>query len=47
VLSRFSSAERRRLDDYLAAAGDALEFLLHRGAQDAMNAYNNRELVES
>jgi PTH1 family peptidyl-tRNA hydrolase len=46
VLSRFSSAERTLLDGYLDAAGEALEFLLQRGAQDAMNTYNNRELVD-
>lgn len=45
VLSRFSAAERTRLDDYLDAAGDALELLLQRGAPEAMNAYNNRELI--
>ena len=45
VLSRFAAAERARLDDYLDAAGDALELLLQRGAQEAMNAYNNRELI--
>jgi len=45
VLSRFSAAERSRLDDYIEAAGEALEFLLQRGPQEAMNAYNNRELV--
>ena len=45
VLSRFAAAERARLDDYLDAASDALELLLQRGAPEAMNAYNNRELI--
>jgi PTH1 family peptidyl-tRNA hydrolase len=45
VLSRFSTAERTLFDGYLDAAADALEFLLQRGVQESMNAYNNRELI--
>jgi PTH1 family peptidyl-tRNA hydrolase len=45
VLSRFLSAERAQLNDYLDAAADALVFLLERGPHEAMNAYNNRELL--
>lgn len=47
VLSRFASGERKFLDEYLDAATDALEFLLGRGPNEAMNAYNNRDLVAS
>jgi PTH1 family peptidyl-tRNA hydrolase len=47
VLNRFSAGERTQLDDYLDAATDALEFLLRRGPIEAMNAYNNRELIVS
>lgn len=47
VLSRFASSERAQLDDYLDAATEALEFLLRRGPNEAMNAYNNRELIAS
>jgi PTH1 family peptidyl-tRNA hydrolase len=47
VLSRFASAERAHLDGYLDAATDALECLLRHGPQEAMNAYNNRELIAS
>ncbi|MCM2265945.1 MAG: aminoacyl-tRNA hydrolase [Desulfuromonadales bacterium] len=45
VLSRFASAERAQLETYLDVAADALEFLLQRGANEAMNTYNNRELL--
>jgi len=47
VLNRFAGGERVQLDDYLDAATDALEFLLRRGPIEAMNAYNNRELIVS
>lgn len=45
VLSRFASAERGQLDDYLEAAADALELLLRRGPNEAMNAFNNRDVL--
>ena len=45
VLSRFAAAERSRLRDYLEAAADALELVLRRGPHEAMNSYNNRELI--
>lgn len=45
VLSRFASAERAQLENYLDVAADALEFLLQRGPNEAMNTYNNRELL--
>lgn len=45
VLNRFSAGERAHLRDYIDAAADALEFLLGRGANEAMNNFNNRELV--
>lgn len=46
VLNGFASGERRQLDKYLDSATDALEFLLQRGPDEAMNAYNNRELID-
>lgn len=45
VLNRFASSERTHLEAYLDAATDALEFLLRRGPTEAMNAFNNRELI--
>ncbi|NJC88250.1 MAG: aminoacyl-tRNA hydrolase [Desulfuromonas sp.] len=45
VLSRFASGERVQLGGYIEAAVDALEFLLQRGPNEAMNSYNNRELL--
>ena len=45
VLSRFATAERGQLHEYLEVATDSLEFLLQRGPQEAMNAFNNRELL--
>lgn len=45
VLSRFSAAERALLDKQVETAADALESLLRDGAQEAMNRYNNREVM--
>lgn len=45
VLSRFSVAERSKLEDYVGTAADALEHLVRYGVQDAMNTFNNRELL--
>ena len=47
VLSRFAAAERNLLNEYLDAAVEALELLLRRGPNEAMNSYNNRELFAS
>lgn len=47
VLSRFASAERVLLSEYLDTAVEALELLLRRGPNEAMNSYNNRELFAS
>ena len=47
VLSRFASAERNLLNEYLDAAVEALELLLRSGPNEAMNSYNNRELFAS
>ena len=44
VLSRFAAGERAELDDFLDTAVDALELLVSRGPQDAMNKYNTRNL---
>ena len=45
VLSCFSAAERARLQEYLAKATDALEILVQKSPQEAMNLYNNRDLL--
>ena len=45
VLSRFNATERISLQKYLEVASDALELLLREGAQEAMNSYNNREVL--
>ncbi len=45
VLSRFNAAERILLGKYVETAADALEILLRDGAQEAMNSYNNRDLL--
>lgn len=42
VLSRFATQERAELDDFLDRAVDALEMLVSRGAEDAMNRFNTR-----
>jgi len=47
VLSRFNAAERADLKKYVETAADALELLLREGAQEAMNNYNNREVLTS
>lgn len=45
VLSRFAAGERAQLGDYLVAASEALELLMRRGPNEAMNSFNNRELI--
>ena len=45
VLSRFNAAERITLQKYVEMASDALELVLRQGPQEAMNNYNNRELL--
>lgn len=45
VLSRFNATERILLQQYFEVAADALELLLREGAQEAMNRYNNREVL--
>ena len=45
VLSRFNATERVSLQKYIEVASDALELLLREGAQEAMNSYNNREVL--
>jgi len=45
VLSRFNAAERSQLDDYVAVAVDALEAVLSFGPVEAMNQFNNREVL--
>ncbi len=45
VLSRFNAMERAQLEKYVETAADALELLLQKGAQEAMNNYNNREVL--
>jgi PTH1 family peptidyl-tRNA hydrolase len=45
VLSRFNVAERKQLGTYIDVATEALEMLLREGAQQALNSYNNREIL--
>jgi len=45
VLSCFNSAERAQLREYIEKAADALEVLVQKGPQGAMNLYNNRDLL--
>ena len=45
VLSRFNATERVSLQKYVEVASDALELLLREGAPQAMNSYNNREVL--
>lgn len=45
VLTGFNAAERVQLKEYIETAADALEALLQKGAQDAMNLYNNRHVL--
>ena len=42
VLSDFSSAQRKDLDDVIARAATAVETILDQGADRAMNAINER-----
>ncbi len=46
VLSRFSAIERNLLAEYLDVAAEALALVLKEGPQAAMNAYNNRNVLE-
>jgi len=45
VLSCFNAAERAQLQEYTEKAADALEVLVQKGPQEAMNLYNNRDLL--
>lgn len=47
VLSPFAAAERRNLDAVVDEVATAVELLVREGLGDAMNAYNNRDLVGS
>lgn len=42
VLGRFSDADRRLVDEAIGKAGDAVEMILSRGADAAMNEYNRK-----
>ena len=42
VLSRFATAERADLTTYVDTATEALELMITRGPQEAMNTYNTR-----
>ena len=45
VLSRFATVERKHLKDYIEKAAEALEVILLKGSQEAMNKYNKRNLM--
>ncbi len=42
VLSRFSESERKIVDECICRAGDAVEMIISRGAEAAMNEYNQK-----
>lgn len=46
VLRPFSAVERKNLDCILANTVKALEILLEKGVQEAMNAFNNRDISQ-
>lgn len=45
VLSRFNAAERKKLNDVMAAVVDSVEIILDKGVLDAMNAFNNKNFA--
>lgn len=45
VLNRFNAAERSQLAKYIEIAVEALELVIHKGPQEAMNSFNNREVL--
>ena len=42
VLGRFSDSDRRQINEAIAEAGDAVEIVISRGADIAMNEYNKK-----
>lgn len=42
VLGRFSDSDRRQINEAIAKAGDAVEVVISRGADIAMNEYNKK-----
>jgi PTH1 family peptidyl-tRNA hydrolase len=46
VLSRFSRAERSRIEEAYETAADAVEVVLARGVETAMNLFNRRKAAE-
>ena len=46
VLGRFEPAERKKVDEALDEAADAVELILSEGADAAMNKYNRKKPVE-
>ena len=42
VLGRFSDSDRRQINEAIAKAGDAVEIVISRGADIAMNEYNKK-----
>ena len=45
VLGRFSDSDRRQINEAIAKAGDAVEVVISRGADIAMNEYNKKIIV--
>lgn len=45
VLNRFNASERSQLAKYVEIAAEALELIVQEGPQEAMNTYNNREVL--
>ncbi|PLY01072.1 MAG: aminoacyl-tRNA hydrolase [Desulfuromonas sp.] len=46
VLSRFNTVERKSLETVLTGVCEAIEEIIDNGVQEAMNAYNNKDLSE-
>lgn len=43
VLSRFTDSDRKLIDETIARAADAVEMIISKGADAAMNEYNRRQ----
>lgn len=43
VLSRFTDSDRKLVDETIGRAGDAVEMIISRGADTAMNEYNRKQ----
>lgn len=46
VLSRFTDSDRKLIDETIARAADAVEMIISKGADAAMNEYNRKQPLE-